>query len=93
MPRLLLENAMTFQIDKGLPIPKISTGRPRIYPFPQMEVGDSFAVPITDEILSGQNKSARLLSSAATAYARKYGGRFSVQFDRSNKIMRCWRVE
>lgn len=84
---------MTFKIEKGIPMPNITSGRPRIYPFPEMEVGDSFAVPITDEILCGQNKNARLLSSAATAYTRKYGGKFSVKLDRPNKVMRCWRLK
>jgi hypothetical protein len=93
LPRPLLENAMTFQIDKDLPIPKITTGRPRIYPFPTMEVGDSFVVPITNEMESGQDKSSRLLRSAASAYSRRYGSKFSVQFQRSNKVTRCWRIE
>jgi hypothetical protein len=84
---------MTFKIDKNVPMPKISKGRPRIYPFPEMEVGDSFAVPITDDLSLGNNTNSSPLRSVAAAYARKYGGRFSVQLDRSNKIMRCWRVE
>ena len=30
------------KIDKGLKIPPPAVGRPRKYPFPDMEVGDSF---------------------------------------------------
>lgn len=84
---------MIFKIDKGLPMPKISKGRPRIYPFSEMEVGDSFAVPITDNLSLGNNKNSSLLRSAATAYTRKYGDKFSVLLDRPNKVARCWRVE
>jgi hypothetical protein len=84
---------MTFKIDKNVPMLKISKGRPRIYPFPEMEVGDSFVVPITDEMESDQDKSSRLLRSAASAYSRRYGSKFSVQFQRSKNVTRCWRVE
>ena len=35
-----------FKIDKGVPMgPGKRRGRPRKYPFPDMEVGDSFFVP------------------------------------------------
>lgn len=93
MPRPLLENTMTFKIDKGLPMPNISKGRPRIYPFPEMEVGDSFAVPITDDASLGNNANTSLLRSAATAYSRKHDVKFSVTFDRSKKVTRCWRIK
>lgn len=93
MPRPLLENAMTFEIDKTQPIPKNTKGRPRIYPFMEMEVGDSFVVPLTDELLCGENRNARLLRSAATAYTRKFGGKFTVRIERAKNVTRCWRVE
>ena len=34
-------------IDKDVPPPIPSNGRPFKYPFPIMEVGDSFAIPLT----------------------------------------------
>ena len=89
MPRPLLENAMTFEIDKTQPIPKSTKGRPRIYPFMEMEVGDSFAVPIQlDDKTTGN-----LLRCAARAYSRKYGGKFAIRIERSKNVTRCWRVE
>jgi len=76
---------MTFEIEKNVPMPKESPnkGRPRIYPFPEMEVGDSFVVEIED---------CKLLRSAATAYSRKYGGTFTVRTDRKTQEVRCWRM-
>jgi hypothetical protein len=83
---------MTFQIEKNIPIPKISAGRGRIYPFPEMKVGDSFAVPITKETSFSKSKNTAAVRSSAIAYARKYGGKFSVKFDSTDEVIRCWRV-
>lgn len=56
---------------------------PRNYPFEQMEVGDSFAVP------AGIKR--QTVNIAALRWSRKHGGKFSVRVmpDRS---FRCWRV-
>lgn len=80
---------MTFKISNKLPIPKMIVGRPRIYPFPDMEVGDNFAVPIQPD----DKTNGRLLRCAARAYSCKYGGKFTVRIERSKKVIRCWRVE
>jgi len=76
---------MTFEIEKNVPMPEASPnkGRPRVYPFPEMEVGDSFVVEIED---------SKLLRSAAGAYSRKYGGTFTVRIDRKTQEVRCWRM-
>lgn len=34
-----------YQIDKGVPVPSNTIGRPKHLPFNTMEVGDSFAAP------------------------------------------------
>lgn len=36
---------MTFKIDKNIPVPAANSGRKRVYPWTDMEVGDSFFVP------------------------------------------------
>lgn len=37
---------MTLTIDKGIPIPKPYGWRAKLYPFEEMEIGDSFLVPL-----------------------------------------------
>lgn len=65
------------RIEKNVPMPQR-------YPFAQMEVGDSFAVP------EGVSRTA--VSISALRYSRKHGGKFTVRLmlDRS---LRCWRIE
>lgn len=89
---------MTIQIEKGIPIPPAATGTgggpaPR-YPFRNMEVGDSFTVPLTGRI-SHHNKSdiARVRVAAAAASVQKNSTlRFTTRVDREQGVVRCWRV-
>lgn len=83
---------MTIKIDKDLPTPPPATGRPRIYPFPIMEVGDSFAVPLMGWIRRAEDVASDRLRCAAVFYARKHGCKFTVRIDRENGVVRCWRV-
>lgn len=64
-------------IDKGIPMPKR-------YPFDQMEVGDSFAVP--------PGVSRTTVAIAAMRYGRDHDMKFTIRMmpDRS---YRCWRVK
>ena len=63
-------------IDKGIPLPKR-------YPFDQMEVGDSFAVP------EGINRTR--VSVAAMRYGRDHGMKFTVR-QMPDRSLRCWRI-
>jgi hypothetical protein len=85
---------MTPPIDKGLPTPPPVKGRPRKYPFPDMAVGDSFAVPLSGKnTLKGEDSTAHKLRCSAMRYARLHGGKFTVRTDRQAGEARCWRVE
>ena len=64
-------------IDKGIPLPKR-------YPFDQMEVGDSFAVP------EGINRTR--VSVAAMRYGREHKMKFTVR-QMPDRSLRCWRLE
>ena len=66
-----------FKIEKSVPLTK---GR-NSYPFPQMEIGDSFALPSELRIS---------VSNAATAWGKVNGRKFTVQRDGDQH--RCWRV-
>lgn len=65
------------RIEKNVPLPQR-------YPFAQMEIGDSFAVP--------ENVSRTAVSIAAHRHGKEHGTKFTVRMmpDRS---FRCWRIE
>lgn len=65
------------RIDKGIPLPKR-------YPFDQMEVGDSFAVP--------EGISRTRVSIAAMRYGRDHKMKFTVR-QMPDRSLRCWRVK
>ncbi len=68
------------QIDKDIPPPSETRGRPAKYPFATMEVGDSFLSP---------EPVARM--SPAASYAGKRGGmRFTVRAEGAGA--RVWRI-
>lgn len=77
----VLKQTTEFRIEKGVPLPPHSGDGTRKYPFPQMEVGDSFPVP-----------ASRLstIRAAATAYGIKHRWKFSVLKHEGG--FRCWRI-
>jgi len=64
-------------IDKNVPLPAR-------FPFEQMEVGDSFAVP--------PSVHRTTVGIAALRYGRKHGMKFTVR-QVADKTFRCWRIE
>jgi hypothetical protein len=75
---------MDFKIEKGLPIPP-GKGRGGMYPFDQMEAGDSFFVA-DDPGIKGTS-----VSNSAASYERKHNKKFSVR--KVEGGWRCWRVK
>jgi hypothetical protein len=65
------------KIEKGIPLPCR-------FPFEQMEVGDSFAVP--------PDVHRTTVSIAALRYGRKHGAKFSTRKTPDGTI-RCWRTQ
>lgn len=66
------------KVDSNIPLPKK-------WPFENMNVGDSFAIP--------ENVKRQAVSVAAMRYGRKHGMKFTVrQIDSVNKSFRCWRI-
>lgn len=86
-------------IKNAPPVPeKIrSRGRPSLYPFAQMAVGDAFDAPRDlGRILNSRgemtsDKRQTSVSSSACSYARKHGGKFTVRLIDENTV-RCWRI-
>jgi hypothetical protein len=61
------------KIDKGIPIPKQGRGRPSVFPFEDMEIGDSIFVPVKE----AKDKSRAI--GRAAMYARTHGVRFKTR--------------
>ena len=85
---------MTIEIDKDVPPPIPSNGRPFKYPFPTMHVGDSFSLPLANQKhKKGGDLTVCVLRAAACSYGRKYNMKFTVRTVRDEGVARCWRVE
>lgn len=69
-----------FKIEKNVPMPNGLRTRGSRYPFPQMEVGDSFFA----------QGSRGTIASAAHTYGKKHGFRFSSRTEGDG--VRVWRV-
>lgn len=65
------------KVDKNIPLP-------RKFPFADMKVGDSFAVPTDIK--------RPAVTVAAMRYGRKHGMKFTVR-QVADKTFRCWRIE
>lgn len=73
-----------YVIEKNYPLPKMleNGGRRKLYPFAQMEVGDSFFVP---------NTTTSRMSGIGHYYGKKLNRRFINRSE--NGGSRVWRVE
>lgn len=73
-----------FEIQKHIPIPDARSA-PKAYPFQQMDIGDSFSVPLS------ARKNARVAASVdAQRNGRKYVTRTLVEDEKY--ICRIWRT-
>ncbi len=76
-------------IEKNVPIPPASTGRPTFYPWDKMQPNDSFAVPV-------KNRKAATVQAALMGSARKFskahpGVEFTSRREADGKTVRVWR--
>jgi len=72
-----------YRIQKNIPIPaKKSAGRKQVYPFEKMEVGDSFAIPLSK---------AKSAAAIMVKYAKRTGMKFTKRL--LDKEVRIWRIQ
>lgn len=73
-----------FNIEKDIPMPKklYGKGKELIYPFLQMEIGESFLVP---------QKKAKSVTQTAYYFTKKTGKKFATRKVEGGK--RVWRLE
>lgn len=85
---------MSITIDRGVAIAE-TRGRHSKYPFGDMAVGDSFALPLAGVAYSPKDRTDRTqrqLQCAAAMWKRKHGTVFTVRILRKESAVRCWRV-
>lgn len=75
-----------YEIEKGIEPPKGQMGRRRSYPFPDMEIGDSFFVPFEE----GDLKVKAAVQAAATHYGKRHGMKFATRSIEGG--IRVWRL-
>lgn len=77
-----------FEIEHDIPIPSpIREGKPPVYPWRKMEIGDSFLVPLD----SYSRKAHSRLSTALSQAGRRSGRKFCTR--RVEGGIRVWRIE
>lgn len=74
---------MSYEVQKGIPMPGLPPGRTPKYPFREMLIGDSFLVT---------EKEQHKVRNAALQYARRMGLAFSVRKN-VDGAYRCWRIQ
>lgn len=81
-------------IDAGIPVPPPSNGgRAPKYPFAAMNVGDSFAIPLTGLMHEkGGDLAYNRLKGASVRWKNKHGGEYRIRTRREEGVVRCWRV-
>ena len=73
------------KLSHGLEMPETRGQGPRKYPFPTMEVGDSFDIPV-DEMKQGRKASLYNCS-------KRVGIRVAIRLIDVDNVYRVWRVE
>ena len=72
-----------YKIESGVPMPE-TRGRHYIYPFAEMNVGDSFAVAASD---------VKLIRTSASHFGLRHKQKYSILcIDPIKGDYRCWRI-
>ncbi len=80
---------MTIKIDKNVPLPVRRTNHKMLYPFAEMEIGDSFLVPLPPGKLIEDHRSN--ISACAAGFRKRYPSyAFTTRVEGDG--VRCWRV-
>ena len=80
---------MEIKIDKGIPVPQLTSGRRRIYPFHAMDVGDSFAVVVGAD----RNSGVVLRNVRQRAAVGLKGAICEARVEDGVDVIRCWRTK
>jgi hypothetical protein len=81
-------NTSELKIEKGIPVPTGIRGS-RVYPFKDMDVGDSFLVPVDE----GGKRSIQSSIAQCSRRYRKVGKQFTTRFLKKEGGIRVWRIK
>jgi len=76
------------KIDKNIPIPEVQKGRNIIYPFSNMEIGDSFLIPFEDAKFIQPG----MVRVREAVYRAQKKFRFNFAIRKVENGIRVWRV-
>jgi len=78
----------TYELDKDVPIPERDGWK---YPFPHMEIGASFIVPLNGK--DSMRVSNNLYSAAKHFEQNNESIKFTVRYMKAQGGVRCWRIK
>lgn len=77
-----------YEVESGIEIPASIAGRPRKYPFGDLEVNQSFFVPFDGKV---ERAVMNCLYTSASTYGRRNKKKFHIR--RFPTGARCWRIK
>lgn len=87
------------KIEKGIPVPSSIAYKKLPFPFVDMDVGDSFAIPLSDEQVKAGGALRNVASHTIREQCRRFRKRpgnadkkFTVREIKEEGIVRCWRT-
>ena len=86
------------KIETGIEVPPSAKGsgggRSSKYPLDDLEVGQSFAIPLTGERLkqNGADRARVRLSVSIAYFQRTTGKKFTTRLLKDEGVVRCWRI-
>lgn len=81
------------EIEKGIPVPTTRQLRNSAMPLEKMEIGDLFALPVTEEQKNHCESYASSIRSRVTQWARKNGAKkFTVLLVEEQSKVMVWRI-
>lgn len=79
-----------YKVEKGVPVPRTRRGRPRLYPWEQLAVGDSFLVACEE---GDKRKTLHRARNAAAMFAKRRGLDWRFSFRQVEGGIRIWRMK
>jgi len=83
---------MSIELESGIPVPPVRRGL--ALPFEELDVNESFSLPVPGDAKSGVF--AAKVRSRAMLYAKRHGGKYLVRLvpadEEGVEKVRCWRV-
>ena len=87
---------MSYKIEKNIPMPEVLRNgvEQYKYPFFEMKVGDSFAVPVDPSTQLGYIRVSNRVANAIYAQQkRQEGAKFTYRTFKDKRVIRVWRIK